>query len=398
MLNKNIIINLNKIKQADLVVGIPSHNEADNISFVAEQVDKGITKYFKQYKAVIINVDHNSTDNTKGAFLNAQTKTAKIYISTPPNLPGKGNGFYNLFKFAKNLKTQAIAVVDADLKSISPEWIKWLITPILQGVDYAAPVYSRCEYDGTITNNICYPLVYGLFGYNIRQPIGGDFSFSPKLLEYWLKQRWHKTTYQYGVDIFMTMNAILGGFKIAQAGLGAKIHKPSAPKLSFMFSQVVTTLFEIIKENKKIWLNASGKKNIPYVGGNIMKPPQTLSVDYKNIKKAAILNFQENKDILAAALSKDVFKKVKKMYGKEDININDELWCKILYDAVYVYDKTNLSGKIIEALKPLYFGRFASFYKSTIDKPSEICEKEIIGQAKLFWNNRDYLIKKYKKD
>ena len=381
MLNtsENIIINKSKVKQADLVVGIPSYNEADNIFFVAEQIDKGLTKYFKQYKAVIINVDHNSPDNTKGAFLSAKTKTAKIYISTPPNLPGKGNGFYNLFKFAKNLKTQAIVVVDADLKSISPEWIKWLITPILQGIDYATPFYSRCEYDGTITNNICYPLIYGLFGYNIRQPIGGDFSFSSKLLEYWLKQRWHKTVYQYGIDIFMTMNAILGGFKIAQAGLGAKIHKPSAPKLSSMFSQVVITLFEIIKENRKIWLNASSKKNIPYFGSDIMMPPQTLNVDYKNIKKTALLNFQESEDILAAVLSKDVFKKVKKMYNKKDINISDELWCKILYDAIYAYDKTDLGDNIVEAVKQLDFGRFGSFFKRTAKLSEDKRNRTSIG-------------------
>lgn len=399
MLNfKNIIINKNRIKQADLVVGIPSYNEADNISFVAEQIDKGIVEYFKQYKAVIINADHNSPDNTKGAFLNTQTKTAKIYISTPPSSRGKGYGFYNLFNFAKNLEARAIIVVDADLKSISPEWIKKLATPIFQGTDYITPIYSRCEYDGTITNNICYPLIYGLFGCNIRQPIGGDFSFSPKLLNYWLKKKWNKTTYKFGIDIFMTMNAILGGFKIAQVNLGAKIHKPSAPKLNLMFSQVVITLFKIIKENKKIWLDINGKKNILNFGGDNVKFPQTLSIDYKKIKAESISDFYLNENILASALSKDVFKKIRKMYRKEDINISSELWLKILYDAIYAYDATNLNNKIIEALKSLYFGRFASFFKATIDKPFNVCEKEIVDQAKLFWDNRDYLIEKYKKN
>ncbi|MEA2064931.1 MAG: glycosyltransferase [Patescibacteria group bacterium] len=396
--NENIIINQKKIKQADLVVGIPSYNEADNISFVAEQVDKGITKYFKQHKAVIINIDHNSPDDTRGVFLNTKTKTAKIYISTPPNLPGKGYGFYNLFKFAKNLKPKAIVVVDADLKNISPEWIKNLAEPIFQGIDFITPFYSRCEYDGTITNNICYPLIYGLFGYNIRQPIGGDFSFSPKLLEYWLEQKWSKTTYKFGIDIFMTMNAILGRFKIAQTELGSKIHKPSAPKLDSMFSQVALTLFEIIKDNKKIWLNSNNKKSIlNFRNKNIkFQQIQTLSVDYKKIKTKSIFNFYENKNVLAKMLSKDVFKKIKRMYDKKDLDINDELWRKILYDAVYAYDTTNAGGKIVEALKPLYFGRFVSFFKATLDKSPEACEKEIVNQAKLFWNNRNYLIEKYK--
>ena len=80
------------------------------------------------------------------------------------------------------LGAKAIVCVDADLISITPEWIKYMAEPILtEGVDYLAPLYSRHKYDGTITNNICYPLIYGIFGRNIRQPIGGDFALSDRL-------------------------------------------------------------------------------------------------------------------------------------------------------------------------------------------------------------------------
>ncbi len=48
---------------------------------------------------------------------------------------------------------------------------------------------------------------------------------------------------QYGVDIFMTSEAVLSGYSVAQVTLGSKIHKPSAPKLGKMFTQVVDTLF-----------------------------------------------------------------------------------------------------------------------------------------------------------
>ena len=48
----------------------------------------------------------------------------------------------------------------------------------------------------------------------------------------------------------MTLNAIFGGFECCQGGLGAKIHKPGAPKLGPMFSQVVVTLFETLLSNK----------------------------------------------------------------------------------------------------------------------------------------------------
>ena len=115
---------------------------------------------------------------------------------------------------------------------------------------------------GSIKETILNSNFEKLFGKKIRQPIGGDFSFSPKLANYWLKQKWHKTTFLYGIDIFMTMHALMGNFKTEQTNLGAKIHKPSAPKLGPMFTQVLTTFFKFIKANRKKWDNPKLKNDI----------------------------------------------------------------------------------------------------------------------------------------
>ncbi len=396
MIKNSKIIENKKINSAEIAVGIPTLNEADNIAFVVKKIDQGLSKYFKNEKAVIINVDNNSSDNTREEFLNTKTKTPKVYISTPPGIRGKGNNFYNLFSYLEVLGVKAAAVVDADLKNITAEWIKIFLKPILNGSDYVTPYYARSEYDGTITNHLCYPILYGLLGYNIRQPIGGDFAFSQNLAAHWLKQKWLKTTKQYGIDIFMTLNAVEGGFKIAQAGLGAKIHKPSAPKLGPMFSQVITTLFKNIITHKKECFELSKKHEVPYFGLRDLEKPQTVSVDYKGMKATSIFNFHANEDILKRGLSSAVFGRLKKMYNKEALNIDSLLWYRIIYDAVYAYDKTDLNAGMIEALRPLYFGRVISFFKATMDKPFAVCEQEIADQAELFWQNRNYFFKKYK--
>jgi len=342
-------------------------------------------------------VDNNSPDGTKEAFLKTATQTPKIYISTPAGVSGKGINFFNLFNKVIDLKAKAVAVVDADLKSINQEWVYWLLKPILEGYDYITPHYSRCEYDGSITNHICYPLIYGLFGKNIRQPIGGDFSFSPRLANYWLKREWHKTTYHYGIDIFMTTNAILGGFKIAQASLGAKIHKPSAPKLGPIFSQVTTTLFKNIRSGRKKWMSLAKEEEMAYFGSkNASEETQTVSIDYRGMKSASIFNFRANEDILERALTPKVFNRLKNMYDKEKIEIDVNLWYKIIYDAIYAYENKSLRYDLIEALKPLYFGRFITFFKETLDKSYKDCEREKTVQAETFWKHRDYLIGKYK--
>jgi len=384
-----------KNKKIDIVVGIPSYNEADNIEFVAKQIDLGLRKYFPKLKSAIINVDNDSPDNTKDEFLKAKTKTPKIYISTPKGIRGKGNNFYNLFKAAKKLQAKTIIVVDADLKSITPEWISILGKPILNGYDYVTPLYNRHEYDGSITNHLCYPLMYGLLNRAIRQPIAGDFSFSSNLMEYWINKTWYQTTKHYGVDIFMTLGAILGKFKTCQVNLGAKIHKPSAPKLGQMFSQVVGTLFKELSANKDGWQQKKIIKETVF-GKEKYQAPQNLSIDYKGIKATALYEFKINQNILKQALSEENYEKIHTMYSQQKLDITGNLWSKIIYDLLYAFDTTDLNSNLIEAMKSLYFGRVVSFIKQSLDLDYKESEALLQKQAESFLKNRSYLLKKYK--
>lgn len=389
---------IKKNRKPVIIIGIPSYNEADNISFVTEKCDIGIQKYFPTCQGLIINVDNNSADNTKDVFLKTKTSTRKKYITTAKGVTGKGNNFYNLFVEAQKYNTEAIIVVDADITSITPEWIRDLATPILNHkYDFVTPFYSRNEYDGTITNNICYPLLLGLLGKDIRQPIGGDFAFSKKLNNHFLNQKWHDTTYQYGIDIFMTLNAILGKFKTCQVSLGAKIHKPSAPKLGPMFTQVVSTMFNSLLNNKSLWKNELNLDEPVLYGNNVFTEPQSLSIDYKTMKKTTYSEFNKNKNILKNHLSPDIYSRIDKMFEKDRINISIKLWTHILYDLIYAYDNTSEKDVLVEAIKSLYFARVLSFYKQTLEKDHSSSEALIQKQAKHFFSQRASLINKYKK-
>src|SRR3990167_7186859 len=70
-------------RRYEIVVGIPTYNEAENIESITKIVDGGLAKFFPDKKALIINVDSNSTDRTKKIFLSAKTKTPKQYLKSP---------------------------------------------------------------------------------------------------------------------------------------------------------------------------------------------------------------------------------------------------------------------------------------------------------------------------
>ena len=93
-----IVKNPENVNSAEIIVGIPSYNEADSIAFPTDVASRGLIDYFPSKKSVIINVDNCSLDGTMDMFMNTPTKVPKIYISTPKGVKGKGNNLKNLFE------------------------------------------------------------------------------------------------------------------------------------------------------------------------------------------------------------------------------------------------------------------------------------------------------------
>ncbi|MBW1800862.1 MAG: glycosyl transferase [Deltaproteobacteria bacterium] len=385
----------------EFIVGIPSYMEADSIPFVAKQVDEGLSQYFSTLKTVIVNVDNNSEDDTRGAFLATETRTPKHYITTSKGVRGKGNNFLNLFRFASRYRDtlKGAVVVDADLRSITPEWIKYIGDPILKGYDYALPYYSRHQFDGTITNHICYPLLYGLLGEDIRQPIGGEFGFSPALMDYWLKQKWTRTTRQYGIDIFMTLNAVIGNFRICEVGLGAKVHKASAPKLGPMFTQVVTTFFDFILSKKESLLKIPVVSPRPKkrFGLKNLDPPQELKIDIRGLKEQLHAEYYRRESLLKKYLNEYALMTLENMFEQDFYRIDILMWTQVVYQLIFTYDtgSSRVKKDIVEALKPLYFGRSVTFDYLTWRYDVKYAEETIRGQAKAFASQKPYLLGLY---
>lgn len=387
-------VNVDNVTQADVVVGIASFNEADSIDYPVEQCSLGLKKYFGSSTSVILNCDNNSPDDTESAFLKTKTDVPKIYMTTPEGIAGKGYNFEVMFRKTLELNAKMLICVDADLTSITPEWIRYFGEPLEADYDFVNPLYSRHKYDGTITNNICFPIVYGLFCRNIRQPIGGDFGVSRRLIEHLICQPWHRTTEEYGIDISMTMNAIVGDFRMAETGLGAKRHKPSAPKLGPMFIQVVSTAFLTVLRNFDKWSKQDSVKNPPLFGLRDLEPPQELDVDRASIEKQAREVFSANQGVLEKVLTADVYSELTRMFSGGTIDITAEQWVQCVFDMIVAFRDTKDRGAVVEAFKGLYFGRTLSFMNKTWEMSSEEAETEILAQAEIFKAKRDYLIKK----
>ncbi len=397
-------INPEKIQEANLVVCIPSYNEANSISHPTKIASEGLVKYFPDKSAVIINCDNNSPDNTKQAFLDTPTEIPKIYISTSPKVKGKGNNFRNLFQAVVDLKADAVIVVDADLKSITPEWIKHLGSPLFNDFSFVAPLYVRHKYDGTITNGIAYPLSRALYGRRVRQPIGGDFGFSGELGRVYLESKiWDEAVANFGIDIWMTTQAFNQGVQICQSFMGRpKVHRPKDPgaDLGPMFRQVVGTIFSMMSHFHSFWTKVKYSKPTAIYGfglGEVEMPPK-VEVDAQKLFEKFHGGFDQYKEIFEKTLSADVYQKLLEIRGMKErvFAFPTDLWARILYDlAVSFRDSVCEPDSMMDSLIPLYFGRTFSFVRRTKRMSTRQAEDAIEEDCMTFEMTKPYLIKRW---
>jgi len=397
-------VNPEGIEKADLVVCIPSYNEADSISFPVQQASDGLVRYFPQMRSVIINTDNNSPDGTREAFLETPTERPKIYLSTPEGVKGKGNNFRNLFEKVLELEAQAVVVVDADLKSITPQWIRHLGEPLLNDFAYVAPLYVRHKYDGTITNGIAYPLSRALYGRRVRQPIGGDFGFRGELARIYLEnEAWDEATANFGIDIWMTTIALNEGLPICQSFMGRpKIHRPKDPASSLgpMFRQVIGTIFSLMRHFEESWIRIKYSKPTAIYGfglGEVEMPPK-VDVDAKKLFEKFLDGFESYNDVWKDALFHDSYGKLQEMKGMKErvFNFPTDLWARILFDMGVAYrDRVREPDELMESLIPLYYGRTFSFVKKTRRMSTQQAEEAIEEDCLTFEMTKPYLLKRW---
>jgi glycosyltransferase involved in cell wall biosynthesis len=425
VLTPKTVEEIEKIKKVDILVGIPSYNNESTIGHVLRAVRLGLTKYFPKFKSIIVNSDCGSSDKTRKIVRNSTEDYEGLdtiliahemhpYVrslhtpisemaTTFRGTPGKGKAFRRIFEIAHALRAKAVVVVDSDLRSITPEWIQLLAGPILfKNFDYVAPLYSRHKYDGTITNSLIYPLTRALYGIKIRQPIGGEFGFSAKVLgQYMEKDIWDTDVAYYGIDIWMTSVALANGYRICQSFLGDKIHNPkSVTTLPPMFKQVMGTILSLVEENQDKWKKIKGSKTLPTFGFQASVIPEEEHQDFNELFNLFHKGVAKRYFIWREVQKKENMLLLDKVIQlpKKNFDFPAQLWVKIIYDYILFYHRFKYTfmemslPSLLESIIPLYFGFIASFVSKTKKMSNLEAEEEIEKLCLEFEKLKPYLV------
>jgi len=415
ILSPEVLQKLEKIKEADIVIGIPSYNNARTIGNVIRTVNDGLAKYFPSSRALIVNSDGGSKDETLAVASDCLADDPRLLalahslhpvhkiISPYHGMPGKGTAFRTIFQIAESLGAKACAVVDASLTSIKPEWIEKLVKPVIsEGFDYVSPSYFRHKYDGTITNSIVYPLMRALYGKRIRQPIGSDCGFSGRLVSFYLAEDvWHTSAARYGIEIWMATAAVTSDFKICQSFLGTKVHDGAEPAqdLSAMLTQVVGTVFHLMESHQSVWLPVNGSEAVPVFGQTLEVGIEPVNVRLERLLSAYRQGVRDLSDIWKNFLPAPVLDGLHRLSKANlpEFRFQDALWAKVVYEfAAAHYAKRMDREHLLKSMTPLYLGRTASFVLETRESTAADVENRVELLCLEYENLKPYLVEKWR--
>ncbi len=392
---------IEEIQSADILVGIPCYNNETTIGHVIQMVSHGLATHYKDMRSVIFVADGGSTDDTREVAKEFELKPwQEKLISIYRGPGGKGTALRSLFEAASRLEVRVCAMVDSDLRSITPDWVKYLLYPVLEkDYQFVAPVYVRHKFDGTITNNIVYNLTRTLYGKRIRQPIGGDFAISSDLAKYYIEQDvWDSDVARFGIDIWMTTSAITQGFRICQSNLGVKIHDAKDPgqHLGPMFRQVLSALFSQMEKYEGIWKRIQGSVSVETFGFEGSLEPEAVKVNLESMIEQFKAGCSQFFPLWKSLFSKGCLEEIEKTARMDagDFHLRTESWVKILYELAATFHLWDMNRmKLLDLMTPLYYARVASFVRESWEMSSREAEKLVEDQAAKFEAAKDYLVK-----
>jgi glucosylglycerate synthase len=410
ILTDDFLRELINVGEVDILIGVPTYNHAGTIGQVVQAIRAGLVQHFPRQRAAIINADGGSKDATqelvraasisdlqRGSNLHA-LRTLHSISTQYPGPPASGTALRTILAAADLLRATTCAVISPDSTNIEPEWLESLLRPVYRdGVDLVTPLYRRNKFDGLLVRSLVYPMTRALYSKRVREPYPAEFAFSGRLGGYFLGQEiWSQEMARTGAEIYLTISAIAGDFRLAQSFLGAKSRVEHArADLVPAMRQTVGVLFWSLEQNFPAWSARSNSQPIPTIGAEHEISLEPIRVNRKRLHQMFVHGVAELEPVLKSILSAPTLAELQRVIAvpEEGFRYSDELWVRTVYEFAAAYRKTVISrDHIVQALPPLYRGKTHTFLLENQDASADEVESNVETLCLAFERMKPYLL------
>jgi glucosylglycerate synthase len=398
-----------RLRPRDVAVGILTYNDATTVKTVATVAAQGIEKHFPGASAVFVNADAGSSDGTSQVLAAAGLPVVSVEYPAPPDervtvpfhgIPGRGAALRTTFEVARRLGVQVLVLLEADLQSMTDDWMARLAGPVLEEhADYVSPVYARHRYDSTIPTLLVAPLVRALYGRRVRRPLGGQQALSARLLEHLLMHpKWNWTGRDIS-DLWILGTAIADGFAVWEAWLGRRVIRSATrtADLPTMVAQVLGSAFTLMDRHEELWLEVRGSEALPEVGEPVLPSTEPMVVDVQRMVDGFRRGVRDLTSIWEYILAPDTLGDVLSLDRPGTFTFPDDVWARVVYDFALGHHYSVVHrDHLLRSLVPLYLGRTAAFVLAIEARTAESTNgaTEAVGAA--FERQKPYLVERWR--
>ena len=386
---------------ADLVVGVLGARANGQRAGAATMVHDALEKLAHRPRAVLVldGAGASSVDELAVPFL--------LCKLTDPNEPGASlqtaaAAYHTIFDVSAKIGARACAVIASDLVTVTPQWVDRLVRPALEAdFDLVAPRYARHKWEGLLNRSILAPLSRSLYGKRTQNPMGPDFAFSGKLMNFMLDESAAARRAGSGYPLASIVSgAVRGDFQICEAQLGARQRPPADPmNLSSLLAQVLGPVFLDLEWNAALWQRIRGSLPLPAAGDPEAASPESGPVDVHRLVESFQLGARNLLDVWSLVLPPTNLLEIRKLarLGPEQFRMPDELWAAIVYDFALAHRLRTINrDHLLRSFTPLYLGWIASYSIEMEAASSGAVEMRLERLARAYEAGKPYLVSRWR--
>lgn len=409
-LTDDFVRELMNVGEVDILIGVPTHNNARTIEPVIQAIQSGILKCFPRDRAAIINADGGSRDGTPDLFASATIsdvrhasklytlRTLHSFSARYGDAPDPGRALRTILAASDLLRAKTCVVISPDSTTVEPDWVQHLAVPIYKdNFDFVAPLYKRHKFEGLLMRNLLYPMTRAVYGYAIREPYASDFALSDRLVNDFLgSEIWDNDFERINPEICLTTRAISANFRVCQSFLGTKSsHDSASPDLVSAMRRTAGVLFASIDKQFPMWSTDNRPPDLNTFGSPAEISLEPVNVDRKRLYEMFVTGVAELQPIFRSILSPATLDELQRIAAGTagEFKYSCGLWAKTAYEFAASYHKSVINrDHIIQALVPLYRGRILSFICENENSSSEQIEGSVEAQCLEFERHKPYLL------
>jgi glucosylglycerate synthase len=411
LLTDDFVRQLINVGEIDILVGLPTHNNAKTIGSVVAAIQGGLLQWFPRERAAIINADAGSRDGTpelvasaaiddmqRRALSRSALRTLHSISTQYGNSIAPGTALRSILAAAELLRARACAVISPESTNIKPEWLQALLRPIYaEDSELVLPTYARHKFDGLLITNLLYPMTRALYGLRIREPYASEFAFSGRLGSQFLAQTsWNDEGVRAGCEVRLTLAAIASGSRISQSFVGTKPHiERHAADLVPALRQTIGILFSSMEPNFSLWSGKTGSQAVPTTGAEQQFDLDPLRVNRKRLYDGFRTGVAELETVFQSILLPDTLAELQRLARQEedDFHYPADLWVKTIYEFAAAHHRAIISrDHVIQALAPLFRGRAFTFLVENRDSSASDVESHVETLCLEFERQKPYLL------